>query len=191
MKKFALSLATLLSLSFASTAAVADDHAYKIDKGHTFITFEISHIGFAFLPGSFNEFDGELVYDAANPADASTRFTIQVESIDTEHAERDKHLRGEDFFDVAEYPTATFVSTAYEPTGDNTAKLTGDLTLKGVTRSIVLDVVMKNAAKDPWGNDRIAFEATGEVTLADFNIDYDLGPASRTADIKIAVEAIK
>ena len=191
MKKFALSLATLLSFGMASTAAVADDHAYTIDKGHTFITFEISHIGFAILPGSFNDFDGEITYDAANPENSSTTFTIRMESIDTEHAERDKHLRGDDFFAVDDYPTATFVSTAYKPTGDNTAELTGDLTIKGVTKPITLDVVMKNAAKDPWGNDRIAFEATGEVTLADFNIDYDLGPASRTADLKIALEATK
>lgn len=191
MKKLALVIASAMTLGLGSGAVSAEPQEYKIDPGHTFITFEISHIGFSFLPGTFNDFSGELTYDAENPSNSSTEFTIDVASIDTEHAERDKHLRSDEFFNVKKFPQATFVSTAYEPTGDNTAKLTGDLTIKGVTKPVTLDVTMTNAAQDPWEQYRISFIATTEITLKDFNIDYDLGPASRTADLKIAVEATR
>lgn len=190
-KPFTPLLAPLLALFLVAGAAQAEPEQYNIDKGHTFITFEISHIGFAFLPGTFNDFDGTLTFDPENPENSKTEFTIQTASIDTEHAERDKHLRNDDFFDVKKYPTAKFVSTSYERTGEDTATLTGELTLKDVTKDVVLDVTEVNAAEDPWGNFRRAFVATTEITLKDFNIDYDLGPASRTAELKIAVEAVK
>lgn len=191
MKKFALVIASALTLGLGIGTAAAEPQVYKIDPGHTFITFEISHIGFAFLPGTFNDFSGELAYDAQKPANSSTQFTIQTASIDTEHAERDKHLRSDDFFHVEEYPTATFESTSFTLNDDNNGRLKGDLTIKGVTKPVTLDVEMTNAAEDPWGNHRIAFIATTEITLKDFNIDYELGPASRTADIRIAVEATR
>ncbi|MDX1442733.1 MAG: YceI family protein [Gammaproteobacteria bacterium] len=188
MRNLFIALAASL---FVAGAAQAEPMEYKIDKGHTFITFEISHIGFAFLPGTFNDFDGSLTFDEANPENSSTEITVDVASIDTEHAERDKHLRGEDFFNVEKFPTASFKSTGIEMDG-NTGKLMGDLTIKGTTKPVTMDIELKNAAKDPWGNYRVAFEATTEIVLADFDIDnYGLGPASSTADVKIAVEATR
>ena len=187
MRNLFIALAASL---FIAGAAQAEPQEYKIDKGHTFVTFEISHIGFAFLPGTFNDFEGSLTFDEANPENSSTEFTIRTASIDTEHAERDKHLRSDEFFHVEKFPTATFKSTGVEMNGD-TGKLMGDLTIKGVTKPVTMDIEMTNAAEDPWGNYRIAFIATTEITLKDFNIDYDLGPASRTADVKIAVEATR
>lgn len=193
MNKLTLVIASALALGLATSSgtASADAQAYEIDPGHTFITFEISHIGFSFLPGSFNDFSGTLRYDSEEPSNSSTQFTIRTASIDTEHAERDKHLKSDDFFHVEEYPTATFKSTSFSLNDDDTGTLEGDLTLKGVTNPVTLDVEMTGATEDPWGNHRIAFIATTEITLKDFNIDYDLGPASRNADLRIALEAIR
>jgi len=128
--------AVVLALATAATPALAETGRYELDKGHTFITFEVSHIGFAWIPGTFNDFSGSFTYDPDNRANSSAEFTIQTASIDTEHAKRDKHMRSEEFFNVEKWPEATFKSTSYEPTGENTAVMRGDLTIKGTTRNI-------------------------------------------------------
>lgn len=187
-------LTAILTLTFAlaATPVQAEVETYEVDKGHTFVTFEISHIGFAWIPGTFNEVDGSLLYDPEDRSNSRAEFTVQTASIDTEHAKRDKHLRGEDFFEVDKYPTATFKSTGYKPTGENTAVMTGDLTIKGVTKEVALEVEELAAKEDPWGDFRRAFSASTDINLDDFKIDqYGLGPASKTAKVRIAVEALR
>ena len=127
---FALVVASLL---FAAPAFSAD---YVIDtaKSHAFIQFRIKHLGFSWLHGRFNSFEGTFSYDEAAPEKSQVGVTIDVASLDTNHAERDKHLRSDDFFDVGKYPEATFTSTAYRPDGNGGGILIGDLTLRGVTR---------------------------------------------------------
>lgn len=192
MRLKTLAASVTLALAFAAMPATAAEEAYTIDKGHTFITFEISHIGYAWIPGTFNEFEGSFRYDPENRANSSAQFTLQTESIDTEHAKRDKHLRSADFFNVSEYPTATFKSTAYEPTGENSAEMTGNLTIKGITKEVTFEVRELGAGEDPWGNFRRSFEATTEISLDDFKIDqYGLGEASSTAEIRVAVEGTR
>ncbi len=173
-------------------AAAADAEQYKIDAGHTFLTFEVSHIGYAWIPGTFTDVSGSFTFDPDNRSNSSAEFTIDTASIDTEHTKRDKHLRGEDFFNVSAYPQATFESTSYEPTGDNTAVMTGDLTIKGVTKEVELEVRELRAAKDPWDDFRRAFQATTRIHMDDFNIDqYGLPEVSKTVDLKIAVEGLR
>lgn len=165
---------------------------YKFDEQgqHQFVMFKISHLGYSWLYGRFNDFSGEFKLDAENPQNSSVSATIQTASIDSNHAERDKHLRGEDFLNVSKYPTATFKSTKIEVTGENTGKITGDLTLHGVTKSVTLDAKMLGHGKDPWGGYRMGFEAATTLRLADFGITYNLGPASETVDMIISVEGI-
>ncbi|HEX7029003.1 MAG TPA: YceI family protein [Gammaproteobacteria bacterium] len=185
-------LSILLSLSALAFAAPlqAEPQQFNIDKGHTFVTFRVSHIGFAWIPGAFTKFDGDLVYDPENPANSKVNFTVQVPSIDTWHAERDKHLQSEDFFAADEYPTAKFVSTAYEPTGEDTAILRGELTIKDITRPVEFAVTELAAREDPWGNFRRGFEATAELNLADFELDF-AGPVPESATVTVSLEATR
>lgn len=182
-------------LWLAAGAASAQAATYEIDPGHTFVTFQVSHIGFSWIPGRFNEVTGDLTYDPENPANSSARFTVKTASLDTGHAERDKHLREkEGFFEVGEYPEARFVSTDYEPTGEKTAKLKGKLTIKGVTRPVTFRVEEMGAREDPWGDFRRAFSATTTVNLEAFDITYfaDEGiPLPKEAEVRIAVEALR
>ena len=166
---------------------------YVIDtKGaHAFIHFRIQHLGYSWLYGRFNEFEGDFTWDADKPEASEIALTIDVASIDSNHAERDKHLRDEDFFHVSEHPTARFVSTSYKDNGDGTGVLTGELTLKGVTREVVIDVTKIGEGKDPWGGYRVGFQGSTLLTLKDFNIDYDLGPASRAAELILSIEGIR
>lgn len=176
----------------ATTVAVADAEQYEVDEAHTFVTFEVSHIGYAWMPGRFNEVSGSLSFDPDDRGNSSAEFTIQTESIDTNHAKRDKHLRSDEFFHVSEYPEATFESTSYEPTGDDTAVMTGDLTIKGVTREVEFEVRELRAAEDPWGDFRRAFEASTEINMDDFKVDQmGLPPESKNVELRIAVEGLR
>lgn len=183
-------LLSFLALSFAAPLA-AKPETLTIDKGHTFITFKVSHIGFAWIPGAFTDFSGELAYDAENPAASTVKFTVQVPSLDTFHAERDKHLKSGDFFDAGKHATATFVSTAYEPAGENQAILRGNLTIKGITKPVEFKVNELAAKEDPWGNFRRAWEAETELDLGAFKLNDALGGSPKTATVKIALEAVR
>lgn len=183
-------LLSLLALSFAAPLA-AKPETLAIDKGHTFIMFEVSHIGFAWIPGAFTEFDGTLSYDPENPAASKVNFTVRIPSLDTFHAERDKHLKSSDFFDAGKHPTATFVSTAYEPAGENKAVLRGNLTIKGITKPVEFQVNELAAKEDPWGNFRRAWEAETELDLGAFKLNDFLGGNPKTATVKIALEATR
>lgn len=186
-----ISIAAAALLAMAGTAH-AEPNAYEIDTGHTFVTFEVSHIGYAWIPGRFNDVSGTFAYDPDDRSASRAEFTVEMASLDTNHAKRDKHLRGEEFFHVSEYPEATFESTSYEPTGENTAEMTGDLTIKGTTREVVFEVNELKAANDPWDNFRRSFEARTEINMDDFAIDgYGLPPASKTVELRIAVEGLR
>lgn len=179
-------------LLLISTPLMAAEQ-YKIDtKGqHAFIQFRIQHLGYSWLYGRFNDFSGHFSFDPDNPENSQVRVNIDVASIDSNHAERDKHLRGEDFFNVSKYPEARFVSTAFDDHGDGTATLKGDLTIKGVTRPISIDVEHIGHGKDPWGGYRRGFHGTTRIKLKDFNIDYDLGPAATHAELELSIEGIR
>jgi polyisoprenoid-binding protein YceI len=178
-----------------SSMAFADQPGgtYQFDKkgAHQFVTFKISHLGYSWLYGRFNDFNGTFTVDAENPENSQVTATIQTASVDSNHAERDKHLRSDDFLDVSEYPTAIFKSTNIEKTGEKTAKITGDFTLHGVTKPVTLDAKLIGYGDDPWGGYRMGLEASTTLTLADFGITKDLGPASETVEIIISVEGVR
>lgn len=189
MKKSLLGL-TLGTLLFATGAATAAD--YKIDKEgqHAFVNFRIQHLGYSWLYGTFKDFDGTFSFDEKDPTGDKVNVTINTASLDTNHAERDKHLRSADFLNAGKFPQATFASTAVKKEGEKLA-ITGDLTLNGVTKPVTLSAQLIGQGDDPWGNKRAGFEANGKISLKDFNITTDLGPASQDVELIISVEGIQ
>lgn len=186
-----LPLGLVAGLLMSATApAHAADYTIDTKGAHAFIQFRIKHLGYSWLYGRFNDFEGSFSYDPDKPEASTVSVDIDVASIDSNHAERDKHLRGDDFLDVEKYPTAKFVSTSFTPTGDDTAELKGELTLRGITKPITIAVTEIGAGKDPWGGYRQGFTGRTEFALKDFGIDYDLGPASRTVELILDVEGI-
>ena len=186
----ALTLAGALLLPGAAAAEV-EKYVIDTEGAHAFVQFRIQHLGYSWLYGRFNDFGGELTYDTENPENASVQVTIDTASLDSNHAERDKHLRGEDFLEVDKFPEARFQSTSYAPTGKNTATLTGDLTLHGVTKPVTIEVEQIGAGPDPWGGYRRGFQGATTIALKDFGIDYDLGPASQEVELILSVEGIR
>tara|TARA_R110002020_G_scaffold142060_5_gene314084 strand:+ start:34264 stop:34839 length:576 start_codon:yes stop_codon:yes gene_type:complete len=188
-KTFAgLALGGLMALS--SNLYAAD---YVIDKEgqHAFINFKINHLGYSWLYGRFNDFDGTFSWDADKPEASAVSVTINTASVDSNHAERDKHLRSDDFLNVDKHPQASFKSTAVEMTGDDTANITGDLTLNGVTKPVVLEAKFIGEGEDPWGNYRAGFEGNTTLRLKDYDISMDLGPASQEVELILTVEGIR
>lgn len=192
MKKLLLASAVSMTL-IGSVHASEHSGTYDFDNegAHQFITFKISHLGYSWLYGRFNDFDGQFIYDAENPQNSTVNVTIDASSVDSNNAERDKHLRSEDFLDVSEYPEASFKSKRVEVDEEGEADIVGDLTLRGVTREVTLDVEMLGHGKDPWGGYRMGFEAETELRLEDFGIPMNLGKASETVEITISVEGIR
>lgn len=192
MKIKTLATTLLLSGSLLGTSLVqAADYVLDTKGMHAFVQFRVKHLGYSWLYGRFNEFDGKFSYDEKAPEKAVVSITINTASVDSNHAERDKHLRSEDFLHVEKHPKATFESTSYKPNGDGTASLEGNLTLNGVTKPVTLAVTEVGAGKDPWGGYRRGFEATTSFKMADFNITKDLGPASTDVEMILSVEGIR
>lgn len=166
---------------------------YVVDaKGmHASINFRIKHLGYSWLTGRFNHFKGHFSYDENNPE--ATRVSVEIDpaSIDTNHAERDKHLRGSDFLDVKKYTAAKFVSTRLEPLSGGEAVLHGDLTLRGITRPVAIRVNEVGGGPDPWGGYRRGFSGSTTLVLKDFGIDYDLGPASTEVELDLHIEGVR
>ncbi len=184
----ALALAAALTLP---TLAPAADYVIDTEKAHAFIQFRIQHLGFSWLYGRFNDFNGTFSYDEKNPASNKVDVTINTASVDTNHAERDKHLRSDDFLDVGKFPQARFVSTKFEDKGDGKAVLSGDFTLHGVTKPIVIDVQRVGQGDDPWGGYRTGFSGTTVFKLADYGITRDLGPAAQEVELTLSVEGVR
>lgn len=190
--KGALAGAVVASAVGASQVYAAD---YVIDtKGaHASINFKIQHLGYSWLTGRFNNFSGNFSYDSADVSASKISVKIDTTSIDSNHAERDKHLRGGDFLDVAKFPEASFVSKRIADIDDGGEEfdLVGDLTLHGVTKEVTIEVEKVGEGSDPWGGYRVGFEGEVDIRLKDFGIDYNLGPASQTVTLELHVEGIR
>lgn len=174
-------------LAVSGPANAAD---YTVDPSHAFIQFRISHLGYSVLAGRFNDFAGTFVWDRDDPAAAAINVTIKTASVDTNWAERDKHIRGEDFLDVEQFPLATFSSSKF--TGDaKSGVLDGILTLHGVSKPIALQVHAVGEGDDPWGGYRAGFAGTTTIDRTDFGISYDLGPTANTMEFDLFIEGIR
>lgn len=146
---------------------------YVLDTAHSNIGFSVRHAMVTKVHGRFDEFESSIDFDAENPANSVAVATIKADSINTENAERDNHLRTKDFFGAKENPDITFKSTSIDLKSDEKATVTGDLTINGITKPTTLDVEIFGAAEDPWGQTRVGFEATTRINRLDFNVDYN------------------
>ncbi|MBY4678104.1 YceI family protein [Marinobacterium arenosum] len=189
MKKLISAIA--LAATAAATPALADDYQIDTKGAHASINFKIAHLGTSWLLGRFNTFSGDFSFDNDDPSAAKIALEIDTASIDSNHAERDKHLRSDEFLHVAKYPKATFVSTGYQDNGNGGGTLKGDLTLHGVTKNIEIDVEKVGEGADPWGGYRMGFAGTTELKLKDFGINYNLGPASETVYMDLHIEGVR
>ena len=185
--KFALG-AFLMVLSCAAYTA---DYVIDTKGSHAFIQFKIKHLGYSWLYGRFNTFSGQFSYDEVDPSSARVEVVIQTASVDSNHAERDKHLRSDEFLDVKKFPEARFVSTSFEDQGSGRAMLKGDFTLRGVTRPLTIQVEHIGAGKDPWGGYRTGFTGRTSFALADYGITKNLGPASKVVELILDVEGVR
>lgn len=189
LSPFILAAGLMLFSSLGWSAPVK----YQIDtKGmHASINFKIQHLGYSWLTGRFDKFDGDFTYDKENVANSQVNVTIDTKSVNTNHAERDKHLRSDDFLDVNKFPKAAFVSSSIKKTGDNTLAIKGNLTLHGVTKAIEIQAQKVGEGKDPWGGYRAGFSGTTLIKLADYGITYNLGPASANVYFQLNLEGVR
>ena len=146
---------------------------YTLDPAHTRIGFVARHAMVTKVRGAFNEFTGTAVLDGANPEKSTVQVTIQAASIDTRNAQRDGHLRGNDFLAMEEYPQITFVATQVRQAGATTLEITGDLTIRGVTNSVTIPFEFEGAATDPYGNLRVGFEGSAVINRKDYGITWN------------------
>ena len=171
-------------------AAPLQADEYRIDPSHSFVTFTISHLGYSVLHGRFNTLNGAFDHDPAAPEKSRIHVEVATASVDTNHAERDKHLRGGDFLAVDTFPTATFESSAVTMRGES-GTLKGKLTLHGVTRDVTMPITHVGAGKDPWGGYRSGWSGRLTIKRSDYGISYNLGPAAAEMTLGLFIEGIR
>jgi polyisoprenoid-binding protein YceI len=155
-----------------STVTASTVRTFQVDKSHSEVTFQVRHL-ITKVRGRFSEFAGSIEFDREQPANSKVNVAIQAASIDTAEPNRDNHLRSDDFFAADRFPTLTFVSSTITPRGGDDYDVEGDLTIRDVTRRIVLPVTHLGTAKDPWGNEKLAFEAETTINRKDYGLNWN------------------
>lgn len=185
----ALLLAGALALS--TTESQAEPAEFALDPDHTYITFFVSHVGYSDLAGMFLESSGGFTYDEEAKELKRAKIVVKTDSVFTNHDERDKHLKSADFLNTGEFPEMTFVATKAEKVSDTEGKITGDLTLLGVTKPITLDVTFNKAGNYPFGDGHYAlgFDATGSLKRSDFGMSYGVDGGIVGDEIKLVIGA--
>ncbi|MGI9542469.1 MAG: YceI family protein [Cyclobacteriaceae bacterium] len=169
MKKLSLLLAVLFTASFGVSA----QDVWKFDVAHSNIKFNVEHLVISEVSGQFKAFDGELKASNEDFSGSEISFTIEVNSIDTENEKRDGHLKSDDFFSAEKFPNITFVGKALEKVDGKKYKLTGDLTIRDVTKTVELDVKYGGTIKDPWGNTKAGFKISGSINRFDYGLKWN------------------
>jgi polyisoprenoid-binding protein YceI len=182
----------LVAITLLVTTATAQIHTWNIDPNHTAAQFSVRHLGISTVRGAFTKVTGTVQYDPANPAKTVIDATIDANSIDTRVEMRDNDLRSPHFFDAAKFPTLTFKSKKVEASEAGKLKVTGDLTIHGVTKEAVLDVEGASApVKDPWGNQRMGASASTKINRQDFGLTADSGLVGDDIPITIDLEMVQ
>ena len=164
---------SLITMVLAPLQAFAED--YVIDLVHSTIEFKVSHLGYSYVVGRFNKFDGDFSYDPENPSTATINITIDLASVDSNFAERDKHVRSDKFFDVKKHPDSTFTSTKFEENPDGTFTVIGEFSLRGITNSITIEGEHIGDGKDPWGGYRRGMEGVIIFDAEDYGLPEWVG----------------
>ena len=166
---------------------------WVLDPMHSEVQFKVKHLVISTVSGFFKSFEGELDTENDDFTDASISFSLDIDSIDTNQSQRDEHLKSAEFFDAAQYPKITFKSTSFTKSGDDEYKLAGNLTIKGETKPVTLDVEFGGAATDFYGNTKAGFEITGKINRKDFGLTWDgvteAGSVVVGEDIKLTINA--
>ncbi len=155
-----------------ATATATTTRTFTIDPAHSEVVFQVRHL-LTKVRGRFSDFSGTVAFDEVQPERSSVEFSVRTTSIDTNQADRDTHLRSDDFFSVERFPTLTFISTKVAAKGKGQYDVTGDLTIRGVTRSVILPVAYLGTAKDPWGNEKLGFETEITINRKDFGLSWN------------------
>lgn len=162
--------ATTVAVDPALAALTGD---YAIDPAHSSIGFTVRHAMVTNVRGSFGEHEGSLKLDGSNPADSTASIDVKIASVDTGIADRDGHLVSGDFFDAEKFPLMTFRSTSAEQVGGDTYRVTGDLTIKDVTRPLAIDLEFNGSATDVYGNERVGFEGSADILRSDWGLTWN------------------
>lgn len=186
--KFAM---MLLFFSVAPPLLAAETYVIDTKGMHASINFEIPHLGYSLLTGRFNRFSGKFTYDREDASASSVSVVIETGSVDSNHAERDKHLRGKDFLNSKKYPEATFVSSSFSENDSGTIEMTGDFTLNGVSRPLMIHLRKIGEGEDPWGGYRMGFSGKTSFLLTDFGIMKSLGEHSKEVVLLLNVEGVR
>ncbi|TMV06399.1 polyisoprenoid-binding protein [Ruegeria sediminis] len=189
MKPFLLAAALATTTAAAATAAPVK---YNLDPSHSQVVFVYNHLGFSNTTGMFSGFEGEILFDQENPEASSVSVSMPVTSMFTGWEAREEHFMSADFFGAAEGDLVTFTSTGIEVTGENTAKITGDLTMNGVTKPVVLDARLNQVGDHPMaGKPWAGFDATTTLLRSDFEVGKFAPYVSDEVEVRISVEAMK
>jgi polyisoprenoid-binding protein YceI len=195
-----LAVAFLIACSKADPPAGQDKPAptsptaaekYIVDVTHSAALFQVRHFGVSFVSGRFTDISGTIDLDRENLSNSSVEIVIRTASVNTDHEERDTHLRNADFFDVQKYPTMRFKSSKIKKITDTVGEVTGSFTLHGVTQTITLNVTFLGEFDVPWGQHRAGFETSFTIKRSDYGMDKLLGPAGDTIQVTLFVEAMR
>ena len=183
---------TLAAAALGMTAAHAEPEKYVLDPSHSQVVFSYNHLGFSNTTGMFSGFEGEIMFDQEAPANSSVTVSMPVMSMITGWEKRFEHFMSDDFFGASEGDMVTFESTGIEVTGDNTALITGDLTLNGVTKSVVLDAQLNQAGEHPMaGKPWAGFDASTTLTRSDYGLEKFAPYVGDDVQVEISIEAMK
>lgn len=174
MKRIILNVSALLILTFFSVNLIAQNtKTWKLDNLHSNVKFTVTHLVISEVDGSFKTFDGSISTTKDDFSDANINFTVDVASINTDNTSRDGHLKGDDFFNAETYPKMTFKSTSFKKKSGNQYTLTGDLTIRNVTKKVTFDVKYGGTAKDGYGNTKAGFKATGKINRLEYGLKWN------------------
>lgn len=189
IRKLIVAAATSWLLSWSLPAAASNQYKLDVSGMHASINFKVSHLGYSWVLGRFDTFNGEFTYNPDQIQQSKIAINIQTNSVNSNHSLRDSHLRGKKFLDVKQYPDAKFVSTSIKPIDDKNFDLIGNFTLKDVTKQIVIRCQKIGHGKDPWGGYRAGFTGSTEIELP----DYHVSPVglSTTAKIELHIEGVR
>jgi polyisoprenoid-binding protein YceI len=180
------------TLDSVATEQTKTKTTWQIDPAHTEVGFSVKHLMISTVRGRFAGVKGTIVFDEVNPASSSAEVEIDTATIDTRAEQRDAHLRSADFFEVEKYPTMTFRSRRVERLGNGRYRIIGDLTIRDVTREVVLDATDEGRGRDPWGGDRLGFSATTTIDRSDFGLTWnqalETGGVLVSNEIKISID---
>jgi polyisoprenoid-binding protein YceI len=176
-----------------TTTAMRGPATWQIDPAHTEVEFAVRHLMISTVKGRFGQVSGALTFEERDPSALSLEVTIPVATVDTREEKRDAHLRSADFFDADRFPVMTFRGKRFEGNPLGTFRLVGNLTIKGVTREVSLDVTLEGRGNDPWGNERLGYSARGTINRSDFGLTWNMvletGGVAVGDQVKLALNA--